>query len=226
LYLLCPCRSEYTIVTENLFQVPNTEFRVVFGRTHSVPIAREPANAPEQSQRRVLAEQFADHTVRVRTLEGARRLTTAGEVIEAVWADQTVNGRTTYRDPKRAVTVTLEYPVKLINLQQREGLFQVCTGAVVVPDLTTWDGVGVDRTFLAHLAFSGFDYVEFALRCEIEAHEREKAWLERPRGRDRLELHSPDRRPPGFPPARPRPTVYHDLMRQTAETVLLSADVA
>ena len=223
LFLLCPCRSEYTIVTENLFQVPNTEFRVVMGRAHHVPIARRPANQPEDSQRQELGERFADYALRLHTIEGARTLTTTEEVIEATQADHVLNARTTYRDCKRGVKVVIEFPVKLINLQPQESLFQVCTGAVALPDLTTWDGVSVDRMFLAHVAFSGFDYVEFALRREIEAHERERLWLEEPRGRDRLELRSPDRRPPGYPPPRPWPTGYHEIVRQDASTVLLSA---
>ena len=38
LFLLCPCRTEYTIVRDNLFQIPNGEFRRVFGREFSVPL--------------------------------------------------------------------------------------------------------------------------------------------------------------------------------------------
>jgi hypothetical protein len=42
-------------------------------------------------------------------------------------------------------------------------------GPVPLPDLVTWDGVCVDRMFLAELAFSDFDYIEFALRRDVEA---------------------------------------------------------
>jgi hypothetical protein len=71
----------------------------------------------------------------------------------------------------------LEYPIKLINLQQKEKLFQVCMGPVPLPDLATWDGVCVDRVFLAELAFSEFDYIEFALRRDVEASDKERGWL-------------------------------------------------
>src|SRR2546422_201271 len=226
LFLLVPCRSEYTIVTDNLFQIPNGEFRVVFGREHSVPLSSKPSNEPDGSKRHRLREQFADYTIQVRPLAGARELKSADEVIAATRADELMNGRTTYRDAGRGVTVTLEYPIKLINLQAKESLFQVCMGPVPLPDLATWDGTSVDRAFLAHLAFSGFDYVEFALRRDVEPAESEKTWLEAVRGRDRLELRGPNNRPPRQPRQRPRLKVYHEIIPKDWTTVGLAAPAA
>ncbi|MBM4438448.1 MAG: hypothetical protein FJ029_14750, partial [Actinobacteria bacterium] len=224
LFLLAPCRGEYTIATENLFVIPSSECRVVFGRTHHVPIARRPYNEPEPVRRSTLSERYARYDLQIRTIDGARALTTPDQVIEATLADRTMNARTTYVDERRGVMVTLEFPVGLINLQKREHLFQVCTGPVAIPDLPTWDGVSVDRMFLAEVAFSGFDYVEFCLRRELEAHAREREWLDRVRGRDRLELWDPNKRPPGYPPPRPKPAVYHQVLPREATTVILSAE--
>ena len=58
---------------------------------------------------------------------------------------------------------------------------------MVLPDLATWDGTGVDRVFLAHVAFSATDHVEFILRRELPLAEHELAWAGQVRGRDRLE---------------------------------------
>ncbi len=222
LFLLCPCRTEYTIVTENLFQVPNGEFRVVFGREHSVPLARRPSSEPEPLKRRKLSEQFASHQVDLRKFEPARTVTTAEGVIEATVADAVMNGRTTYRDAARGVTVTLEYPIKLINLQQREKLFQVCMGPVPLPDLATWDGVSVDRAFLAHLAFSDFDYMEFMLRRTLEPAESEKGWFYAVRGRDRNELRDP-KKVPSAPRGRPGLTAYDEVVARQVTTEVLVA---
>ncbi|MDE2727628.1 MAG: hypothetical protein OXI19_06370, partial [Gemmatimonadota bacterium] len=121
----------------------------------------------------------------------------------------------------RSLKVTLEFPVDLININEEDAEFQVCTGPVVLPDLETWDGSEVHRVFLADAAVSGFDHAEFILRREIEAAEREKHWYEAPRGRDRLELNDPEHPPPDYPPSRPRPLVYNETWEKETENVIL-----
>lgn len=123
--------------------------------------------------------------------------------------------------PDRSLQVTLEFPVDLININEEDAEFQVCTGPVVLPDLETWDGSEVHRVFLADAAISGFDRAEFILRREIEAAEREKHWYEAPRGRDRLELNDPEHPPPDYPPRRPRPLVYNETWEKETENVIL-----
>jgi len=99
--------------------------------------------------------------------------------------------------------------------------FQICTGPVIVPDLTTWDGRDVRRVFLAHVAISGFDYVEFILQRDIEAAEAERQWLDQPHGRDRLELLDPTNRPPNYPPSRPRQTVFNEVWELKARNIVM-----
>jgi len=222
LFLLWPYRDEYKIVTENLFQVPNGEARLVCGREYCVPISSRPSNEREDLKRLKLSDRFRDYSIQIRTFQEPQTLTTEDEIIKATMAEHIMNARTMYRDRQRGVRVTLEFPVKLINLQQKEKLFQVCMGPVLLPDLVTWDGISVDRVFLAEVAFSGFDYVEFALRREVEASDKEKMWLNTVRGRDRRELRDPNNRPPGYLRPYPRPKVYHEVLAQQATTVLLS----
>ena len=42
LYAGAPCRTEYTIARRNLFQIPSSEWRLVFGDEDRVDIARRP----------------------------------------------------------------------------------------------------------------------------------------------------------------------------------------
>ena len=77
----------------------------------------------------------------------------------------------------RGLAITVEYPVNLINLNKDHSEFQVCTGPIILPDLATWDGSEVQRVFLAHVAFTEFDHVEFILRREVEAAPAEQEWL-------------------------------------------------
>ncbi|MCY3771100.1 MAG: hypothetical protein OXG98_03635 [Gemmatimonadetes bacterium] len=241
LYLGAPCRTEYTIARRNLFQIPSDEWRMAFSRNLSIPISRRPSTEPAEIAGTPLEKQFHAHEIDIRRYDSVETLTHARAVVDATTNRDLMNGRIVYREtdqpgrpgqsgqpnhsdlPGRGLKVTLEFPVDLININEEDAEFQVCTGPVVLPDLETWDGSEVHRVFLADAAISGFDHAEFILRREIEAAEREKHWYEAPRGRDRLELNDPDNPPPDYPPRRPRPLVYNETWEKETENVILKA---
>ena len=221
LYLGAPCRTEYTIARRNLFQIPSDEWRMAFSRSLSIPISRRPSTEPAETGGTPLEEQFQGHDIDIRHYGSDDTLTSARAVVNATISRDLMNGKITYLEPDRNVKVTLEFPVDLININEEDAEFQVCTGPVVLPDLATWDGSEVHRVFLADAAISGFDHAEFILRREIEAAEREKHWYEAPRGRDRLELNDPENPPPDYPPRKPRPLVYNETWEKETENIIL-----
>ena len=224
LFVGAPCRTEYTIAKRNLFQIPSSEWRMAFSRTSRLSIARRPSCEAEEASAAKLSEVFQDYRIDIRSFADTTELTDAGQIVEATLANDMLNARSTYRDAESGLAVAVEYPVNLININAADGEFQICTGPVILPDLGTWDGCEVSRVFLAHVAFSEFDYVEFILRREVEAAPAERAWLDQPRGRDRLELINPDDQPPNYPPARPRPTVYNETWELEARNVVMRAE--
>lgn len=223
LFLGAPCRTEYTIAKRNLFQVPSDEFRMAFSRASRLTIARRPSDEEEPVSVARLDEAFQSHRIDIRTFPDASDLTDAGSIVRATLANDLLNARSTYRDADRGLTISVEYPVNLININEDDDEFQICTGPVIVPDLATWNGRDVKRVFLAHVAISDFDYVEFILRREVDVSKSDKEWLDKPHGRDRLELNDPDKRPPGYRPRRPRPTVYNMVWELDATNVVMQA---
>jgi hypothetical protein len=223
LFVGAPCRFEYTIARRNLFQVPSGEFRFAFSRAMRLTIAARPSHEQEAVTTARLDNSFQAHQLDLRTFGAGDELSTVGQIVDATLANDLLNARSTYRDPARGLTVSVEYPVNLINVNAEAGEFQVCTGPVIVPDLATWDGHEVQRVFLAHVAFTAFDHVEFILQREVEAAPAEQEWLNQPRGRDRLALHDPNRQPPNYPPPRPRPTVYNEVWELPATNIVMRA---
>ena len=243
IYLGAPCRTEYTIARRNLFQVPSDEWRMAFSRSLSIPISKRPSTEPAAGVKgNPLEKQFQAHEIDIRQYASEEILSEARDVVGATLERDLMNGRIVYSGSGQAdwaeraeradqagqadragrnLKVTLEFPVDLININEEDAEFQVCTGPVVLPDLATWDGREVHRVFLADAAISGFDHAEFILRREIEAAEREKHWYEAPRGRDRQELNDPDNPPPDYPPRRPRPMVYNETWEKESENVIL-----
>ena len=221
LFLGAPCRSEYTIATRNLFQIPSGEWRMAFSRKRGLGIARRPSDEVEEVQAVELEEKYPEYKIDVRSFANPEELNEVGRIVEATLNNDLLNARSTYRDVARGLEISVEYPANVINLNQADGEFQICTGPVLLPDLATWDGRDVQRVFVAHVAISRFDRVEFILRREVEASPRDREWLDKPRGRDRLELRDPENPPPGYPLSRPRPTVYNELWDLEATNVVL-----
>ncbi len=219
IYLTAPCRSEFIIADDNLFQVPNGEFRAAVSDAFTVPIAAEPSWHDEGTRRQPIGGAVRGVAIDVRTLDAAA-LVTDDAIVASSLAGDRLNARSTYRDNVQGLAVTVEYPIKLINLHAGGGRYQVCTGAVALPDLTTWDGAGVDRVFLAHAAFAADDHVEFILRRSIEVAEHDLAWAAAVRGRDRYERHVP-----GVEPERPRPRAsgYYETWELAAVNTILRA---
>lgn len=222
IFLLQPCLAEYTIAERNLFQVPSQEFRVAFSRTDQIPIASRPRGNHEPVEARPHAWRFEDALFATNAIDGAQTAGDGTEVMRATRANQVLNARTTYKDYSRDLTVTLEYPIRAINVQREKGQFQVDTGPLVLPDLETWDGSGVSRVFLAHAAFSEWERTEFILRREVEPLATESWWWE-VRGRDRRELRDPSNDLSLSPLPRRNPTVYNETLTMTVVNEILIA---
>ena len=224
LFLGAPCRSEYTIARRNLFQIPSNEFRLVFSRNSRLNIANRPSDEVEEAPTAKLDELFQEHQIGVRTFTESTELTDTDRIVEATLANAVLSATSTYRDAEHGFTVSVEYPANLINVNPADGEVQICTGPVILPDLSTWDGSEVGRVFLAHVAFSEFDHVEFILSREVQVAPEELEWFDKPRGRDRLELIDPKNPPPNYPPPRPRPTVYNETWELSASKDVLKAE--
>ena len=224
LFLGAPCRSEYTIADENLFQIPSGEWRMAFSRTAVPAIAQRPSSEREGARARPLEGAYQDYKIDVRPFADPGAVEDVAGVIASTLAGDAQNARCVYSDAASGVEVELEFPVNVMNLNVADGEFQVCTGPVLLPDLATWDGRDVHRVFVAHAAFSRFDRAEFILRRPVEAAPEERVWLDAPRGRDRLELRDPSNVPDGYPPARPKPLVYSETWDLETRNAVLRAD--
>lgn len=223
IFVSAPCRTEYTIATRNLFQVPSSEFRYAFSRHNRLQIAKRASYEKEIVTVARLDEVHSEHNIDLRNYSNATELDTERTIIEATLANDKLNAVSTFHDSARALTISVQYPVNLINLNVADQEFQVCTGPIVLPDLSTWNGREVSRVFLAHASFSHFDHVEFILQSEVEAANAERIWLDAPRGRDRYELLDAAALPDDYPPRRPNPTIYNETWALPATNKILRA---
>ena len=219
IFLGSPCRAEYTIANRNLFQVPSFEYRMAFSKNNQIKISHRPSEEKEPLAVSKLQSDRVEYSFKVRTHENSVELKEGQDVIDATLSGDLLNAESTYYDENMDFTVTVEFPVNLINLNEEGNQFQVCTGPILVPDLSSWDGSDIRQCFLAHVAFTSFDHVEFILRREVDVSENEKRWISEPRGIDRNELLDPGNRPPNYPPRRWQATTYNEIWEFAARNV-------
>ena len=223
IFLGAPCRSEYTIAARNLFQVPSSEWRMAFSHEHQIHISNRPSVEAPNGKNTPLEDLKLEYKIEIREFANVIEMTSATSTIEATLAGDFLNVCTTYKDQKDNLQVTIEYPVHVINLNQKDSEFQTCTGPIFLPDLRTWDGNQLGQGFVADAAISSFDWTEFILRREVEAATHERDWLDAVRGRDRYELQDPNNPPPKHPPSRPKPLVFNEIWEFESENVVLKA---
>ena len=187
-------------------------------------IANRPSDEVEEIKNSALAEDFRSHKLDIRHYDNSSTTADPVEIIEATLANDLMTARSAYRDAERGLSIAVEYPVNLINVNPVDAEYQVCTGPVIVSDLETWDGKNVSRVFLAHVAFTASDYVEFILRREVDASDSEKQWLTKPRGLDRNELLDPTNKPPGYPLRKWQATAYSEVWeKESADNIIVRA---
>jgi len=223
LFLLSPCRSEYTIPKEEFFQLPSGEWRALFSRTHRIPLTRKPSTEKGKSKAGEL--NLADTSFTTRTHSNFAVLRSAQEIIEATLANKPLNARTTYEDEAGGYSWAIEYPARTMNLNVEEGLFQVDTGPIPLPDMNSYDGKRPMRAFLSYVAFSEFDSAEFILRREVEPSEEDKKWLFQSPGKWRYTLRDPNNPPPGHPPRPNWPSVFNETKVLKTSNLFLSAEI-
>ena len=223
-FLGAPCRTEYTIAESNMFQVPSGEFRMAFSRDAAVPVSYRSRTPEPSGKNGRLSDLFRHHHIDIREFQTPAHLTDVPSIVAASLQNKLLNAICSWVDETTGLTVSVEFPVNLINLNEADAEFQICTGPVVLPDLSTWDGKEAHRVYLAHVALSSFDHVEFILSHEVEASAAERAWLDQPQGRDRLELRDAANQPPGYPPGRPNVRAYHDVWEMASENTVWAVD--
>ena len=220
-FLGSPCRSEYTIAKDNLFQVPSNEFRMALTNKNKVNIASKPNDNASDINFSKLEGNYIDYKLDIREYNNHIELKKENEVIKATLNGDLLNAKSSYTDKSSGLKVTLEFPVNLINLNYDENEFQVCTGPIIVPDLSSWEIGKAGQVFLAHVAFSSFNYIELILRRDVKPEKSEMEWITKPIGLNRNELINPEKIPPLHPEKRWQVTTYNEVWNLNTENIFL-----
>ena len=164
-YLIAPCRREDTHGSRNLVEHPSMEFSGVWGEHESMIIRTHWQSSGDNRELR------QPDTLDIRWFENTRSLAGDQAVFKGTMTSgEPMVGRTAIRDPKRAVTAVMEYPINTMNVNKDPFRFQVDTGPILFPDLSKAVGNRIEMFEVAYVLYKRFDETEFTLRKPVAPH--------------------------------------------------------
>lgn len=171
------CKTERVGVDCDIWPQPNADFAPIYslrqfahvktydraGRT--VPLY--PPSLGQQSERPSgLCEGVFD-AVRIDLCRvDAELLTDVESIIESTLNNWPLVARTRLETPR--YVVELDYPIKTINVSERDAIYQTDTGPVLLPDLSRDFDQMLDGLELAYCAFNNPGWIEFLVRAPSE----------------------------------------------------------
>lgn len=168
------CKTEFVGVERDLWTEPNADFCIILSEDsflilkswdrNNKGVMRYPAALGEQLERQSgrVSDTYERVSINLRPVP-AERLQGAEAIVAATLADEPLVGRCAYCLNDR-YDIEIDFPIKTINANEREWIYQVDTGPIPMPDLSPDSGGWIDSFHLAYVAFNREDWAEFILQ--------------------------------------------------------------
>jgi hypothetical protein len=156
--MFASCKSEDCYVATGLFRDgrDNYDFSGIFGGTR-YRLERIHADASAESfDAGDTIPRFEALLRHVHEPKSVRPLLDKSAVIEATLANEVIIARNDLTDERTGIRAVVEYPVKTMNVQREQGVFQVDTGPVPL-----YNFAGDDPDPMAHFLWSYVAFNEF-----------------------------------------------------------------
>ena len=167
------CKTERVGVEGDIWLEPNADFCPIFSddrylslKTYSqvgTTMDLFPPGSGSQSDRQtgLIDDTYDSVKIDLAECEGTP-LDSAREIVEAVLANQNLVARTELENDRYHALI--EHPVKTINANERDWIYQTDTGPVLFPDLSVEPDSILTSLELAYSAFNCPDWIEFIVR--------------------------------------------------------------
>ncbi|MFO1020235.1 MAG: hypothetical protein U0903_06015 [Planctomycetales bacterium] len=171
------CKTERVGVEREIWTEPNADFIPIFSeegylnlKTYArtgidLPLYPPGSGTQQDRQTGILADTFDSTRIDLTEREGVE-LADVPAIVDAVFSGQVVIATTEYRHGH--YHVRLDYPVKTINVNERDLIYQTDTGPHLFPDLSREPADLLAGFELAFSAFNTTDWIEFIIRTPTE----------------------------------------------------------
>lgn len=172
------CKTERVGVERDIWTVPNADFIPILSsdrflnlKTYAylgqeATVSLFGLNRPQPDrQTGSVADAFDRLTLHVAETSGIE-LETPQEIIQATFAHRPLVAQTEFeRDGYR---VSLRYPIKTFNVNERDNIYQTDTGPILAPDLSLAPEKLIEGFQLAFAAFNSPTWVELQVRNAVD----------------------------------------------------------
>ncbi len=165
------CKAEQVNVTKGIWHQPNADMCMVASDEHFMVVKSwdrtnkgvklYPPSLGDQPERQVgrIADAF-DHLRVDLCLSQGRVLETTDEIVTAILANRRLVGQTDFTTSDGS-TVSMEYPIKVVNASEVDGFYQTDTGPILWPDAAGgWSENPISTFRLAFIAHNAPDWAE------------------------------------------------------------------
>ena len=167
------CKTERVGVDADIWSKPNADFVPIFSddsflilKTFArigIQVDLNPPSLGKQPIRQLGNTAEAYDSVRLDVVECDGEVLDAAEnVVEATLANDPLVARTEIE--KERYHAVLECPIKTMNVNERDGVYQTDTGPVLLPDFSVMPDDLLGNMELAYSAFNCPDWIEFIVR--------------------------------------------------------------
>ena len=174
------CKTERVGVERDIWTVPNADFVPIVSRDRFMNLKAwdradkgvmlYPPTLGVQPERQVgkVADAFDNLRIDLCEREGIE-LKTPDQVVETILANHPVVARTEIENERYLATI--EYPVKTMNANERDKIYQTDTGPILLPDLSKQPEDLIAGLELAFSAFNRPTWTEFIVRVKTPVAE-------------------------------------------------------
>jgi len=185
-FLGANCKTEQVGVPRDVWLVPNADFVPIFsadkfltiktyaclGLERQVRLYTQQTVQPDR-QAGIVAEAFDNVRLDLKTCPG-EILQTPEQIVRSTLANDVLVARTEIEHAR--FSAVIEYPIKTMNANERDNVYQTDTGPIMFPDLEREPESLIEGIELAFAAFNSPSWVELILRVPTEAGERVKVY--------------------------------------------------
>ena len=169
------CKTEVVGVDRDMWTTPNADFCMILSADsflilkswdrNNKGVMRYPASLGEQPERQSgsVGDTYERVSINLRRMR-AQRLDGAEAIVEATLAGEKLVGRCAFNLRDR-YDIEIDFPIKTMNANEREWIYQVDTGPILFPDLSADCHSWIDSFHLAYVAFNRADWAEFILQA-------------------------------------------------------------
>ena len=168
------CKSEDTFAEKNLFYRDNYDFLPIFGPEYGVIFRRNVWLNANYKSCLPVKDMWGGQKVCLAEASFFKTLTTNEDVIKATHEFLPVVAQTELRNDETKLRAIIEYPVKTMNTNREQNIYQVDTGPVVFPDLSKRYERNVEGIALAFVAFNAPHFADFIIECPTPIRENGK----------------------------------------------------